>query len=146
MLSLAKRFVGPAVLAIVYIATAVIAFSIHDHQRFVMLMWAPIGIALGATLRWGLRLWPGITAGAFVAVILNGFSPWGALWIAAIDTLEIVAIFLVLRWLDFRPTLSRVRDVFALLGVTIPIALLGATVITLGLYTLGFLPDTRLPE
>lgn len=145
MLSLAKRCLGPAALAIAYVAMAVIAFSIHDHERFVMLMWAPIGIALGAMLRWGIRLWPGVAIGAFVGVVVNGFSPFPALWIAAIDTLEVVSAVLALRALGFRSTLTRVRDVFALLGVTIPLALIGATVSTTGVYAMGYLP-MPLPE
>ena len=101
------------------------------------LVWPPTGIALGALILNGLRLWPGI----FLGVVLFGASPHGpiglpALGIATGNTLEAVAgAWLLTRVAEFRPNLERVRDVTALLAIGV----LGCTVVsaTIGVATLA---------
>ncbi len=77
-------------------------------------MWAPAGIALAAVVLFGPRMWPAIALGAFLANATSDASIPVAAAIATGNTLEAVAGGYLLRRVDFRPALARVRDVFAL--------------------------------
>ena len=60
-------------------------------------IWPPSGLALGALIIGGLRLWPGVACGALAAAISAGASPWAAAMMAAGNTLEPVVTVLLLR-------------------------------------------------
>jgi PAS domain S-box-containing protein len=77
-------------------------------------VWAPAGIALAAVVLFGPRTWPAIALGAFLANATSGASLPVAAAIATGNTLEALAGGYLLRRVDFRPALARVRDVFAL--------------------------------
>jgi signal transduction histidine kinase len=53
--------------AMLYIATAKLGFSLAIHPGNVTAVWPPSGIAIAALLIWGNQLWPGIWIGSFVA-------------------------------------------------------------------------------
>src|SRR4029079_17689078 len=80
----------------------------------VTVVWPPTGIALAALVVFGPRLWPGIALGAFAANATANETLATAAAIATGNTLEGVAAAWMLRRLDFRPQLDRLRDVRAL--------------------------------
>ena len=74
------------------------------------------GIALGALLLCGYPVWPGVAAGAFLLVLSSPLSYAGAVVYAAGTTLAaLVAAFLLRRICNFDCSLSRLRDVLALI-------------------------------
>ena len=112
------------VLAAFYIAAGRLGLQLDAVSGFATLVWAPSGIALAALLRFGLRLWPGVTLGALVVNLWTGAPVLAAIGIAIGNTLEPVLATLILRRLGFRG-LDRVRDVMMLFVVG---ALLSTTV------------------
>src|ERR1043165_3239280 len=86
--------------------------------RFVITpVWAPSGIAVAALLLGGMRLWPAVTLGAFLANVTSGTGAPIALGIAVGNTLEPLVATYLLRRVGFRPALDRVRDVLSLVGL-----------------------------
>lgn len=77
-------------------------------------LWPPTGVALAGLLVLGLRIWPGIALGAFLANASIGPSPLAVLGIVAGNTLAPVCAYLMLRRAEFREQLDRLRDVLAL--------------------------------
>ncbi|MFB7467338.1 MASE1 domain-containing protein [Streptomyces sp. NPDC056224] len=77
-------------------------------------LWPPTGVALAGLLLLGLRVWPGIALGAFLANVLLGPSLISVLAITAGNTLAPVCACLMLRRAGFRNELDRLRDVLAL--------------------------------
>ncbi|MEU2153699.1 MASE1 domain-containing protein [Streptomyces sp. NPDC019396] len=73
-------------------------------------LWPPTGLALAALLLLGLRVWPGIALGAFLANVSIGPSPLAVLVIVAGNTLAPVVAYLLLRRAGFRSELDRLRD------------------------------------
>lgn len=99
-----------------YVAAAKLGLSLAYEHSSITAVWAPSGIALAALLLGGLRLWPGVALGAFLA---NAFCAenLGLLTVTGItigNTLEAVIAVVLLRRVGFRPALDRVRDVAAL--------------------------------
>jgi integral membrane sensor domain MASE1 len=76
--------------------------------------WPPTGIALAALVVFGVRLWPGITLGAFVTNVMLGPSLPAVVAISAGNTLAPLCAYLLLRRAAFRPELDRLRDALAL--------------------------------
>ncbi|MFF8844251.1 MASE1 domain-containing protein [Streptomyces sp. NPDC015127] len=77
-------------------------------------LWPPTGLALASLLVLGLRVWPGIALGAFLANVTLGPSVAAVLVIVAGNTLAPVCACLMLRRAGFRAELDRLRDVLAL--------------------------------
>lgn len=96
-------------------------------------IWPPAGIALAATVLFGYRVWPALAAGAF---LVNYFSPVPALAALGIAVGNaagpLAAAWLLRRLLDFRPSLTRLRDVLGL----IVLGALGGTAISATIGTL----------
>jgi PAS domain S-box-containing protein len=78
-------------------------------------VWPAAGIALGALLLWGYSVWPGVAAGAFLLT----YSPlphWAALVYAIGTTLAaLISTYLLRTIAKIDCSLSRLRDVFALI-------------------------------
>jgi PAS domain S-box-containing protein len=110
----AWQVMGVLALAAVYALVARGALSLYAVRGFAALVWPPTGLALAALLLGGRTLWPGVFLGAFVANCWAGATPLVATGIAVGNTLEAVAALAALRALDFRPSLTRARDVIAL--------------------------------
>jgi integral membrane sensor domain MASE1 len=101
--------------AAVYYGAAKVGLNLAFATPSVTAIWPPTGIALAAVLLWGYRMWPGIALGAFLANSWTGIPVYAALGITVGNTLEALAgAYLLNRVADFRPSLERVRDVFAL--------------------------------
>jgi signal transduction histidine kinase len=100
-----------------YLVTARLGLSFDALGGIATTVWPPTGIALAALLMGGVRLWPAIAAGAFVANVTAGIPVWAAVMIATGNTLEAVVAAVVLNRAGFDRRLARVGDVLLLVGV-----------------------------
>lgn len=115
------------------------------HNSVVTPLWPPTGIALGAFLYLGIRIWPGIALGALLTIIdISGSVTLYGVGIAAGNTLAPLCSFLTLRRIGFRVELDRLRDGVALvfLGALLGM-LISATVGTAVLMLSDKLPTGR---
>src|SRR5512132_2639748 len=103
-----------ACVAALYIGTAKLGIQLPVAHGIVTPVWAPTGIALAALVLFGPSLWPAVAIGALVANATSGASVPVAAGISVGNTLEAVVGAALLRRVDFRPSLDRVRDVAAL--------------------------------
>ncbi|MDP3963817.1 MAG: MASE1 domain-containing protein [bacterium] len=97
-------------IAIVYILAALFGLQFEPVGGFATFIWPPSGIALAAVLLWGIRVWPGIFLGAFVANWITGAAVPAAIGIAFGNTLEAIAAFAILRRFKFNHAFERTRD------------------------------------
>lgn len=115
----------------IYYAAAELGLSMAFVAQQVTVVWPPTGVALAALILFGARLAPAIWLGAFCANIAAHASPLAALGIATGNTLEAVfSVFILRSVLQFRNSLTRVRDAVALI-------LVGATFSTILSATIG---------
>ncbi|MGW3659183.1 MASE1 domain-containing protein [Streptomyces sp. NPDC005151] len=99
-------------------------------------LWPPTGIALAGLLVFGLRVWPGIAIGAFLANVSIGPTALTVLVIMVGNTLAPVCSYLMLRRAGFHNDLDRLRDALALvfigaLGGMLISATMGSSVLVL---------------
>ena len=118
------------VLAGAYYASAKLGLQLAFSNENVTAVWPPAGIALAALVLWGRRLWPGVLLGAFLANVTTDVPVYTAAGIAVGNTLEAVLGAWLLERFRFRPTLLRLRDLFALV-------VLGAVISTTVAATIG---------
>lgn len=78
-------------------------------------LWPCTGIALVCLLMLGLRAVPGVALGAFLVNVAIGPSLGAVTFIVAGNTLAPVVAYLLLRRVDFRKELGRLRDTLALI-------------------------------
>src|SRR5215831_4095113 len=97
-----------------YIGAAKLGIELPVAHGVVTPVWAPTGIALAALLLFGPSLWPAVAIGALLANATSGASLPVAAGISVGNTLEALVGVTLLRRVDFRPSLDRVRDVAAL--------------------------------
>jgi len=102
-------------IAAAYFASGKLGLALAYTQGNVTAIWPPTGIALGALVVWGYRFWPGVALGALLANATTDVPALTTLGIATGNTLEALAGAALLSRFDFRPSLDRVRDVFALI-------------------------------
>ncbi len=107
-----------ACLAAVYYAAAKLGLSLAFETASVTAIWPPTGIALAALCLFGFRLWPGVAIGALLANAWTGVPLLTVLGITTGNTLEALAgAYLLMRVVDFRPSLERVMDVVWLVAL-----------------------------
>ncbi|MFJ3201317.1 MASE1 domain-containing protein [Streptomyces sp. NPDC086989] len=110
-------------------------------------LWPPTGLAVAALLWFGPRIWPGIALGTYLSIQhLSSFQVADA-GIVVGNTLAPLCAYLLLRRVDFRTDIVRLRDGLALvfLGGFVPM-LLSASIGTGVLLATGDLaPDDFLP-
>ena len=137
-----------AAVAVVYALAARAGLTLDAVSGFASLIWAPTGIALAATLLAGLRIWPGVFVGAFVANLLTGAPALAAAGIATGNTLEAVVAAYALRSLPgFRVALDGLRDVLALIVFAALLStMISATIGVASLYLAGLVPSEKLGE
>ncbi len=129
-------------LATAYFIGARLGLQLAFENRNVTAVWPPTGIAVAALLLWGIRVWPGIAIGAFVANLTNHAGLGTSAAIVVGNTLApVVGVYALrqTRWFD--DSLRRIRDVLALFaiggfGAMLISATLGAT----ALYATGAAP------
>ena len=125
-----RALINGAALTVAYVSAARLGFELAFAAEQVTTVWAPTGIAQAALLLWGVRLWPGVWAGAFLANAFSNAPLWTAGAIATGNTLEAVALVWLLGRTGFDPSLSRVNDaarfvLFGAVGVTTISATIG---------------------
>jgi PAS domain S-box-containing protein len=131
-----RAALGFAVVAGAYVGAAKLGLQLDVAHGVITPVWAPSGIALAALLILGLRYWPAVAVGAFVANVTSDSSAGVAAGIAVGNTLEAVVGAALVRRFGFRPELDRVRSVIALTvcGALLSTAIAatnGVTVLTL---------------
>jgi integral membrane sensor domain MASE1/anti-sigma regulatory factor (Ser/Thr protein kinase) len=107
-------FVWGLVVAGAYYASAKLGLQLAFENESVTAVWPPTGIALAALVLGGRQLWPGVLLGAFLANVTTDVPVYTAAGIAVGNTLEAVVGAWLLDRFGFRPSLLRLRDVFAL--------------------------------
>lgn len=106
-----------ALLFLVHFGAGVLALSSELVVFAETLTWIPAGVALAAFLLWGPRMWPAIAAGT-IAISFYDNAPWQSAIISSLaNTAGPLVSSWMLRSLDFRPTLQRIRDVVLLAAV-----------------------------
>ncbi len=129
---------GLALVAALYVVTGRLGFTASAVHPVVSSAWPPSGVALAALLLMGLRYWPALTLGAFIVNLTGGIAPFTAGAIAVGNTLEAVAAtWLLTNVVGFRPSLERLRDVFALAAIGAACTLISATIGTFALVLSG---------
>jgi integral membrane sensor domain MASE1 len=126
-----------ALIAAAYFLSARVGLNLAFETGSVTAVWPPTGIALAALVLWGPSMWPGVALGACVANAWTGVPLVTVLGITSGNTLEAVAGAYLLSRVDFRPSLDRVRDVLALVGLaavasTVIAATIGVTSLVVG--------------
>jgi signal transduction histidine kinase len=136
---LTRTAIGIAALAIAYFLVAELGLELATVTRSVTLVWPATGLALVALHRGGLRLWPGVWLGAFVANALTpGVPLLVALAIASGNTLEAVAGTHLLRRIGFDDRFERSSDVVRFtLGACVASTLVSATIGSMALWFSG---------
>jgi len=125
-----------------YIGTAKLGIQLPVAHGVVTPVWAPTGIALAALVLFGPSLWPAVAIGALVANATSGTSLPVAAGISVGNTLEAVVGAALLRRVDFRPSLDRVRDVAALVLAAAASTAIAATNGVTVLWASGNLTDS----
>jgi integral membrane sensor domain MASE1 len=103
------------VVALVYYLAAKLGLSFALVGGQVTPLWPPTGIALTCLLLFGMRSWPGITVGAFLANLTFGPSLVTVAAISAGNTLAPIGAYLLLNRVGFDLELKRLKDVLALI-------------------------------
>ncbi|MFF9001256.1 MASE1 domain-containing protein [Streptomyces achromogenes] len=99
-------------------------------------IWPPTGVAVAALLIFGLRCWPGITLGAFLAVLSLTTPDVEILGVLFGNTAAPVCAALLLRRARFRTDLSRLRDGLALVFLAALAAMLISATVGAGFLVL----------
>lgn len=111
--------------AVVYFVAAKLSLRLAVVGESVTPLWPPTGIALVAFLWFGVRVWPGIAAAAFLVNLPISPNAAAAAGIAAGNTVAPLVACKLLELSGFRQELNRLRDAVALV---LPGALVSMTV------------------
>jgi len=105
-----------ALLAALYVLLAYVTLAPQLPQgELGKIVWPASGVALAFLLLYGVRLWPGVALGAFLATELTSGHLLYSLTTAAGNSLEVVSATLILRRVvHFDARMERARDVVAL--------------------------------
>lgn len=106
-----------AIAFLAYIALAGITLRLPTLGPGIYLAWAPAGVALAASLRWGPQVWPGLGLAAWLAAAESAGDPWLGLSIAAGMTAGPVLGAWALRRDGWHPSIDRPRDLVLLIGI-----------------------------
>ncbi|MFN2525501.1 MAG: MASE1 domain-containing protein [Actinomycetota bacterium] len=141
---LADLRVRVLILAAVYFVTAKLGLELAIDPGNATILWAPTGISLAALVLFGIRLWPGVALGAFVANATTDVSLVAAGAIAVGNTLEAVVGASLLRRMGFSTGLDRLRDVGVLIVAALVSTMVSATIGAGTLWLSGAAPFTDL--
>ncbi|MEB3359890.1 MAG: MASE1 domain-containing protein [Synechococcales bacterium] len=132
-------------IALAYFATAEFILSIPALWGQVSPVWPPAGIAMAALLLMGRSRWAGVAIGAFWIDISHGASLLEAVGTVSGSTLQAVVGVSLLQWVNLRPSLNRLRDVwrFVLLGAVL-VTTISPTINGITLFLLGELSRSEL--
>jgi len=115
--------------ALLYFASAKLGLSLAIIHKNVSPVWPPTGLAIGAVLLLGYRVWPGILLGAFAANFLLTPAPLAAdIAISMGNTFEALTTLVILNRLNFHRDLDRAKDVFKFVVVVLISTTISATI------------------
>ncbi|MBE2214600.1 MAG: CHASE domain-containing protein [Opitutaceae bacterium] len=87
---LARVLVGGLLLTAAYVVAARFGLRLASIHGSVSPVWPATGVAIGGLVLGGVRLWPAVMVGAFVANLSGPLPAWGAALVAAGNTGEAV--------------------------------------------------------
>jgi integral membrane sensor domain MASE1 len=126
------------VIAGAYYGSAKLGLDLAFATSSVTAVWPPTGIALAALILWGPSVWPGVSLGALLANAWTGVPLVTVVGITCGNTLEaLVGAVLLRRIALFRPSLERVRDVLALVGLAAAVSTAVAATIGVASLVIG---------
>jgi PAS domain S-box-containing protein len=136
-----------AVLCAGYYGAAILGLHYASIGQSISLVWPPTGIAIAALTMLGLRYWPAIAIGAFLANAATPIPLGTAAAIATGNTLEaLVAAYLLRKTAGSRPRLDDIRQVRAFLLMAAPLgALCSAVIGSASLWSSALLPASAVP-
>lgn len=147
------RTVLIAILAIVYFISGFLGLSAAIPPGYATLIWPPSGIAIGALILAGPRIWPGVFIAAtalniFQAEVISLAAMTVAIFIAVGSTLQSIAGAWLARRMFGKPmTINSARDAFVLMIFTGPIVcMVAASVGQTVLFTAGIVRADTLLE
>ena len=127
---------------VVYFISAKIGLSLALSETVVSPVWPPAGVALGAILLFGFRIWPAIAAGAFLANYATGLPIETAFSIACGNTLEaILGGYFILTFVDPSRSLNRPQTIFYVVLACMLSTIVGATIGSTSIYFKGLHHD-----
>ena len=107
-----------ALVGLAYFVLARLGLGLATFAPNLAPVWPLSGLALGALIVGGRRLWPGVAVGALAAAISTGASPLAAVLMATGNTLEpLVTVTLLRRFFDFRDDFTRPQEVIGFILV-----------------------------
>jgi PAS domain S-box-containing protein len=114
------------ILSAFYFAGGLLGKEAAFAEGAIALVWPPSGIALAAICLFGYRFWPGVAIGALLFSFMQD-RPWIFMLGTAIGNTAgaLVCHYLLERFVQFKPSMERVRDVAGFVGLA---CLLGTTV------------------
>jgi signal transduction histidine kinase len=125
-------------LAVIYHLAARVGLMTAYVQINTSPVWPPTGIALAALLIFGFEFWPGISLGVLAGSLSQGTNFNVAFGMTVGNTLEaLVGAVLLKRFFNFQNSMDRVRDVVALMTVSIFASMISATIGTMTLVVTG---------
>src|SRR5215203_729876 len=86
-----RRVLEVVVLTVAYFAAGKLGLSLAVVNDSASAVWPPAGLAVGACMLLGPRVWPGVAIGAFLVNFTTSHLAASALLIAAGNTLEALA-------------------------------------------------------
>jgi signal transduction histidine kinase len=133
--------------ASLYVASARLGLSLGAVAGFATLVWPPTGISIAALILLGVRAWPGVFVGAFVANLLTGASVPVALAIGGGNTAEaLVCAYVATQTPNFSKTLENTRSVTALILGALAGTMVSASIGVAALRTGGVIEASQLRE
>ncbi len=142
------RWLFGMALTAVYVLVAYLSLKLAFQNTNVSPIWPPTGIAVAALLLGGMRLWPAIAAGAFIANLISFPTLESApqltiitsLTIAAGNTLEaLFAAYVIRRLAGGGVSFDRLLHVFRFIMIAAAACLISAVVGVTSLFMAGFL-------
>src|SRR5438093_11677340 len=136
---------GSALLALAYYVTARLGLVLQLPGTNASPVWPPSGVALAALLFFGVRLWPGIVVGAFLAnffTLPSGTTGLLASIVIAIgSTLEQVTAWLLLRRLVATGSFfDKTRSLFWFVATALFSCTAGSIIGVAALWSTGIVP------
>jgi signal transduction histidine kinase len=126
------------ILAGVYHLAARLGLKMAYVQVNTSPVWPPTGIALAALLAFGYNLWPGVSLGVLLGLLLTGAPLDIALGMTLGNTLEALAgAFFLKRLVGFHNEIDRIQDVVGLVLVSVFSTAISASIGTATLMLAG---------
>jgi len=121
-----------------YVVAGKLGLSLAFVHASASPVWPPTGVALGALLTLGYRVWPAIFAGAFVVNVTTMGSVATSLGIASGNTLEgLLGAYLVNRYANGARAFDHSQDVFKFAGFAALLSTVVSATVGVGSLVLG---------